>query len=79
MKDNIKFEEAMELLESEVKKLESGNMPIDEAIASFEQAVKLVRICNERLENAEQRVRILVSDNDGVVSDADFDGILNET
>ena len=75
MEKNIKFEEAMERLESEVKKLESGNMPIDEAIASFEQAVKLVRYCNEKLENAEQQVRILVSDSDGAVTDVPFDSI----
>lgn len=75
MEKNIKFEEAMEQLESEVKKLESGNMPIDEAIASFEQAVKLVRYCNEKLENAEQQVRILVSDSDGAVTDVPFDSI----
>ncbi|MBQ8303023.1 MAG: exodeoxyribonuclease VII small subunit [Clostridia bacterium] len=72
MKD-IKFEEAMQMLESEVKKLESGNMTLDQSIESFEEAVKLVKICNEKLESAERRVRILTESADGSVTDLPFD------
>ena len=56
----MKFEDAMIKLEGEVKKLESGNMTLDESIATFEEAVKLIGICNKQLENAEQRVRLLI-------------------
>ncbi len=73
MKD-IKFEEAMQRLESEVKKLESGNMTLDQSIESFEEAVKLVKICNEKLESAERRVRILTESGDGSITDLPFDG-----
>lgn len=72
MKD-INFEEAMTRLEGEVKKLESGNMTLDESIAAFEEAVKLIRICNDRLENAERRVRILTETADGSITDVPFD------
>ena len=72
MKD-INFEEAMTRLEGEVKKLESGNMTLDESIAAFEEAVKLIRICNEKLENAERRVRILTEAADGSITDVPFD------
>ena len=72
MKD-IKFEEAMQRLESEVKKLESGNMTLDQSIESFEEAVKLVKICNEKLESAERRVRILTESGDGSITDLPFD------
>lgn len=72
MKD-INFEEAMTKLESEVKRLESGNMTLDESIAAFEEAVKLIRICNEKLENAERRVRILTEAADGSITDEPFD------
>lgn len=72
MKD-INFEEAMTRLEGEVKKLESGNMSLDESIAAFEEAVKLIRICNEKLENAERRVRILTEAADGSITDVPFD------
>ena len=63
----------MAKLESEVKKLESGNMTLEESIASFEEAVKLVKICNEKLENADRRVRLLTEAEDGSVTDLPFD------
>jgi exodeoxyribonuclease VII small subunit len=78
MKKEIKFEEALEKLEATVKKLESGNMSLDDSLVAFEEAVSLVKICNEKLENAEQRVRILTEGVDGLVSDAPFD-VADET
>ncbi len=75
---NIKFEDAMIELESKVKKLESGSLTLDESIAAFEEAVKLIHVCNKQLENAERRVRMLTEGNDGIVTDVPFD-IENET
>lgn len=70
---NMSFEEAITKLEGQVKKLESGSMTLDESISSFEEAVKLIRVCNERLENAERRVRILTESADGSITDLPFD------
>lgn len=75
---NMKFEDAMIELESKVKKLESGSLTLDESITVFEEAVKLIRVCNKQLENAERRVRMLTEGNDGSVTDVPFD-IENET
>ena len=69
----ISFEEAMSRLEGEVKRLESGSMSLDESISAFEEAVKLVKICNEKLEAAEQKVRLLTELSDGSVTDVPFD------
>ena len=69
----ISFEEAMSRLEGEVKRLESGSMSLDESISAFEEAVKLVKICNEKLEAAEQKVRLLTEFSDGTVTDVPFD------
>ena len=71
MKD-ISFEEAMTRLEGEVKKLESGNMSLDDSITAFEEAVKLIGVCNKHLENAEQRVRLLTETADGSITDLPF-------
>ena len=71
--NDINFEEAISRLEDEVKKLESGNMTLDESISAFEKAVNLVKVCNEKLDNAERKVRILVEGADGVVTDMPFD------
>lgn len=78
MKKDIKFEEALEKLEESVKLLESGNMSLDESIKVFEEAVKLVNTCNEKLECAEQKVRMLTESADGAVTDVPFD-VNNET
>ena len=72
MEEKINFEESIEKLEAEVKKLESGNMSLDDSLASFENAIKLVRACNEKLERAERRVRMLVNNADGTVTDVAF-------
>ena len=74
MAKNIKFEDAIERLEEIVRKLESGAPALDEAIILYEEAVKLSKICNEKLESAEQRVRLLVTAPDGTVTDKAFLG-----
>lgn len=75
MENKMKFEEAMELLEATAKRLESGTLGLDEAIAEYEKAIGLIKICNERLEAAEQRVRLLTEAPDGSVTDVAFGGI----
>lgn len=74
MENKMKFEEAVAELEAAVAKLESGTLGLDDAIAEYERAVGLVKICNERLEGAERRVRLLTEAADGSVSDMPFAG-----
>ena len=79
MKKDMKFEEAMQLLEGTVRKLESGTLSLDESLAAFEEAVGLVKLCNERLEDAEQKVRILTASAGGEITDLPFDLKNDET
>lgn len=73
MKDEtMTFESAMEKLDGIVRRLEGGSLPLSEALAAYEEAVGLVRFCNERLEDAEQKVRILTEGEGGTVTDAPF-------
>ena len=74
MSKNMKFEEAMERLEEIARKLESSAPMLDESISLYEEAVKLSKLCNEKLEAAEQKVRILVNAPDGTVTDKAFVG-----
>ena len=71
--EKINFEETMEKLEEEVRMLESGKMTLDEALESFEKSIKLVKLCNEKLDSAQRRVRILTEGFDGTVTDAPFE------
>lgn len=61
----LSFEEALKGLSALVEKLESGDMPLEESVAAFEQGVKLSRRCEALLEQAEQRLQILDDDHDG--------------
>jgi len=59
-----KFEKALEELEGIVKKMEEGNMPLDESLKAFEEGIKLSRFCAERLDEAERKVNILLREDD---------------
>lgn len=73
MKNNLTFEEAMRLLDDAVSKLESGSLTLDESLATFEEAVKLIKVCNEKINSAEQKVKMLIQNADGTVTDVPFD------
>lgn len=66
-KKELSFEESLEKLEIIVKKLESGEVPLDEAIDNFNEAMKLAKTCDEKLKNAEEAITKLVKDNGEVV------------
>lgn len=66
-KKELSFEESLEKLEIIVKKLESGEVPLDEAIDNFNDAMKLAKTCDEKLKNAEEAITKLVKDNGEVV------------
>ncbi|OOS00546.1 exodeoxyribonuclease VII small subunit [Haemophilus paracuniculus] len=55
------FETTLKELEAIVTHLESGDLPLEEALNEFETAIKLVQQGQERLQNAEQRIQILLN------------------
>ena len=60
-----KFEAALARLEEIVKELENGDVALEQSLKLFEEGIKLSRICNKRLEDAERRVEILLKDKAG--------------
>jgi exodeoxyribonuclease VII small subunit len=60
-----KFEEAMERLEQIVETLESGDLALDESLKIFEEGMGLVNFCTKKLEEAEQKVTILIKESEG--------------
>jgi exodeoxyribonuclease VII small subunit len=53
------FEAALTELESIVKKLEEGDLPLEQSLSLFERGVQLSRFCHARLEEAERRIEVL--------------------
>lgn len=60
-----KFEAALEELEKVVERLESGELSLEESLAAFEDGVRLVKFCNQKLTEVEKKIELLVKDKDG--------------
>lgn len=56
---DLSFEQALTRLTELVEKLESGELPLEESVAAFEEGVKLTRRCEALLDSAEQRLQVL--------------------
>ena len=56
------FEEALSSLDALVKGLEQGDAPLSELVESYEKGQSLLRICRERLQDAELRVKMVIKD-----------------
>ena len=67
------FEGAMDRLEEIVEQMESGKMMLEELIVRYEEGMKLVKVCQERLASAEQRIEIITRDNAGKPIVKDFE------
>ncbi|MFL6519297.1 MAG: exodeoxyribonuclease VII small subunit [Chthoniobacterales bacterium] len=59
------FEGAMDRLEEIVEQMESGKMMLEELIGRYEEGMKLVKVCQERLASAEQRIEIITRNHTG--------------
>jgi len=59
-------------LEEIVRALENGNAQLDASLALYEEGVKLVKLCNHRLDTAEQKVKILTGAGDGSLVETDM-------
>lgn len=61
--EEMTFEESLKRLEEIVKDLENGNVPLDDAINKFKEAMDLSKTCNEKLKNAEENVNKILKEN----------------
>ena len=59
------FEEAMKRLEEIVEQMESGDLSLENLILRYEEGMKLVKVCQERLAAAEQRIEIITRNSAG--------------
>ena len=73
-KETITFESAIARLEEIVKFLEKGNSSLDESLKLYEEGISLIRFCNNALDNAENKIKILSNDGNGNLIEKDFAG-----
>lgn len=70
-KGKVSFEEALKELEVIVRKLESGEISLDESLVMYEKGVSLARLCSAKLDAAEAKIQMLV-EKDGKISKEDM-------
>jgi len=67
------FEESLASLESLVSAMEDGDLSLEESLQAFEKGIRLTRECQSALQNAEQKVQVLIAEN-GEPEAIDLDG-----
>jgi exodeoxyribonuclease VII small subunit len=67
------FETAMDRLEAIVEQMETGTLPLEDLIVRYEEGMNLVKVCQERLASAEQKIEIIARNSAGKTSVKDFE------
>ena len=67
------FEGAMDRLETIVEQMESGKLPLEDLIVRYEEGMNLVKICQERLASAEQKIEMIARNSAGKTIVKDFE------
>ncbi|HEY6874449.1 MAG TPA: exodeoxyribonuclease VII small subunit [Geobacteraceae bacterium] len=67
-----KFETALKKLEDVVRRLEGGDLSLDDSLKAFEEGVKLSGFCSKKLNEAEKRVELLLKQKDGTFTREKF-------
>ena len=75
----LNFEDAMDRLEKIVEHMESGKLPLEDLIVRYEEGMNLVKICQERLANAQQKIEIIARNSAGKPIVKDFEPIAETT
>jgi exodeoxyribonuclease VII small subunit len=75
----LNFEGAMNRLEKIVEQMESGKLPLEDLIVRYEEGMNLVKICQERLANAEQKIEIIARNSAGKPIVKDFESTAETT
>lgn len=65
-KDDVNFEELITKLEDITNKLENEKLSLDDSVKLFEEGMKISKLCNEKLEEAEKKITILINQNNEI-------------
>jgi len=68
------FEESVGRLEEIVRLLENGTATLDESLKLYEEGIALVRVCNEKLDRAENKIKVLTENGNGEIEEKELDG-----
>ena len=73
MNKNLKFETALDKLSAVIERLEDSETSLDEALKLYEEGISLIRFCTQKLDEAEQKIKLLQKTGD-TVTETEYDG-----
>ena len=76
--ENMTFEEAMKRLDAITEELSREGVNLDQALALYEEGIKLARVCNAKLEDTERKIKMLATSADGELVESDIAPMDNE-
>lgn len=68
------FEKSFQQLEKIVQRLEGEELPLDDALQLFEEGIRLSRFCNQKLEEVEKKIELILADSKGQPRVEEFEG-----
>lgn len=78
-KDGLTFEQAIGRLEKIVADMEAAELPLEDVLKKYEEGTRLVRFCNQKLEEAEKKIEVLTRNADGTVALEPFETETDDT
>ncbi|MBR1649354.1 MAG: exodeoxyribonuclease VII small subunit [Alphaproteobacteria bacterium] len=76
--EKLSFEDALARLENLVRELEAGRIKLDDAVKTYEEATKLKKFCEKKLNDAKLKIEKIERNNDGTVELVPLDGEKND-
>ena len=67
-RNGLTFEQAIDRLEKIVADMEAAELPLEDVLKKYEEGTRLVRFCNQKLEEAEKKIEVLTKKADGTVA-----------
>lgn len=71
--NDLKFEDALDRLEDIINKLQEGHISLDESLECFQDGVGLIKLCQQKLDNAETKIELLTKNSDGSTEEIPFE------
>jgi len=65
VENNMTFEDAVKKIEDIIKEMENGRLPLEQSLERFEDGIKLVKLCNTKLDNYEKKITLVIEGKDG--------------
>lgn len=73
VENNASFEDAVKKIEDIIKEMENGRLPLEQSFQRFEEGIKLVKLCNTKLDNYEKKITLVIEGKDGKLIEKDVE------